>query len=201
MNKSGTPKKKLHNDYLKPYRNKKRPSVKINALNAGYIQQWISKDQKIADFVNIAVEALHREKEKDKRVADYMKMQESVTYQQNEKLKEDVDNLIRGQNRSDSNINELRVELRHVVEQVKYFQEEYEDEEKNLDAPIGKKAHKEFEAEFPKEAKLLDQIAKLQEDREKQVWGKEYKSHKEDMKRIGKKLKQQRKDKRKKLFK
>jgi len=68
-------------------------------------------------------------------------------------------------------------------------------------SPYSKEDHKKFVAENPEEAKLLDQITKFQEDRTKQVWGKYYKSHKEDMKRIGKKLADKRKTRRKKLFK
>jgi len=174
---------------------------KINALNAGYIQQWIGKDQKISDCVNIAVEAWHRENEREKRASDYDRMLESETFRQNEGLKKDVDELIRSQDSYELRLNILKVGLRHVEDQVKYFKEEYEDEEKAIDSPYSKKDHKKFVDENPKEAKLLDQVAKLQEDRTKQLWGKDYKSHKEDLKRIGKKLADKRKTRRKKLFK
>jgi len=130
-----------------------------------------------------------------------MKMLESETYRQNESLKKDVDDLMRGQEQFEKRIEILRVGLRHVEDQVSYFQEEYEDEEKAIDSPYSKEDHKKFVAENPEEAKLLDQITKFQEDRTKQVWGKDYKSHKEDMKRIGKKLADKRKTRRKKLFK
>jgi len=98
MNKSGTPK-----------RNKKRPSVKVSSLNAGYIQQWIGKDESISKFVNDAIEAKHREKEREKKTSDYNRMKESGAYYKVEQLKEQMDKLI-------VRADEVQIRLAHTEE-------------------------------------------------------------------------------------
>jgi len=192
MNKSGTDKK-----------NKRRPSCKVTAQNSEYIQQWIDKDQTIADWVNKAVEFKHLDNERQKKASDYSKMLESGTFQENTQLKKDIDYLIRGQDRSDSDINVLKISLKRVEEQVKYFKEEYEEEEKILDmgASKAKKLLKEYDSKYPEIAQLLTKVELQSDQNSKKIWGKEYKKHKKDLDRIAKKINQKRNEKRKRLFK
>jgi len=107
MNKNGTPKK-----------NKKRPSVKVSSLNAGYIQQWIGKDESISKFVNDAIEAKHRENEREKKTFEYSKMLGSDSFYKIEQLKKNVDELKRNTNMLE---NKIKILVKDNAYTMKYF--------------------------------------------------------------------------------
>jgi len=107
MNKSGTPK-----------RNKDRPTIKVSSINTGYVKQWKDKHQSIADWVNDAIEAKHRENEREKKTSEYSKMLESASFQKIEQLKKNIDELNRNTNRLENKINVLVKDNAHTM---KYF--------------------------------------------------------------------------------
>jgi len=107
MNKSGTPKK-----------NKDRPTIKVSSINTGYVKKWKDKQQSIADWVNDAIEAKHRENEREKKASDYKRMVESDSFYKIEKLKKDHDGLIREVNRLE---NKVSVLVKENARTMKYF--------------------------------------------------------------------------------
>jgi len=104
-------------------------------------------------------------------------------------------------------IENLSKKVNKLEKQLKYFKEEYKMEEKILDDPEGfnKKTRRELEEVDPDLAKALDNVEEIhrkkQEERLSEYTPKERKEYEADMKRIGEKLRKERSERRKKLFK
>jgi len=148
---------------------------------------------KLSKFVLPVInEALEVEEQKQ-LFQELNKLKDSKQYYKIKKLEERI-----------KDFPELKQRLSKVEDQLKYFKEEYEEEEKILNDPdiAREKARRELREMDPE---LADAYDKAEEIHKKHMYSKytpkERKELEDDMKRIGKKLRNERKERRKKLFK
>jgi len=187
-----------------------RTSVALNSEITKRIKGVLKKSghTKIGPLTVTALEKYLEVEETKQALADWEKMGDVGQYKKIEQLSEKLSANIKEQKesrvKSDKVIAMLKTGLRTVEEQVKYFKEEYADEEKIKDDPYTarKKARKELREIDPE---LADAYDRAEEINEKHMYRnytpKERKELEADMKRRIKKSIKKQNEKRKKLFK
>jgi len=184
----------------KSYTKEKRTTVALNPDMTSRIEKVLGKKGMsriyLSKFVIPVInEALEVEEQKQ-LFQELNNLKDSKQYYKIKKLEERIEE-----------IPELKQRLARIEDQVKYFKEEYEEEEKIADDPeaFAVKARKEFQESEPETSAAYDKAEAIHKKFMDRNWDnetpKERKEREADLKRIGKKLRKERKERRKKLFK
>jgi len=184
----------------KSYTKEKRTTVALNPDMTSRIEKVLGKKGMsriyLSKFVIPVInEALEVEEQKQ-LFQELNNLKDSKQYYKIKKLEERIEE-----------IPELKQRLARIEDQVKYFKEEYDDEEKILDDPDAarEKSRRELREIDPEVADAYDKAEEIHKKHREKIYSKlTPKQRKEidaDEKRIGKKLQKERKERRKKLFK